>query len=311
MLELGWRGVFPAVMTQMHDDGSLDLDRTACLLTKLIDAGVSGLIMLGTLGENTALSPEEKTEVLRTAVRVAAGRMPVLCGVAEYTTGLALAQCERAAQAGCNGLLVLPCMVYRADRREALTYFRAVARHAELPIMVYNNPPTYGVDVTPDMFKELADEEKLVAIKESSGDPRRITDIQNAIGKRYILFCGVDDVILESVVLGCTGWVAGLVNAFPEESVFLFNLAIGGRYDEAREIYRWFMPLLRMDTQVKLVQYIKFAMKLTGLGSEMVRPPRLLLTGEERDRIEAIVTQAIATRPKLVSQGREAKRTRV
>jgi 4-hydroxy-tetrahydrodipicolinate synthase len=294
-------------MTQMRDDGSLDLDLTASLLRRLIDAGVSGLIMLGTLGENTSLAPDEKTEVLRTAVRMAGNRLPVLSGVAEYTTEMALAQCERATAARCDGLLVLPCMVYRADRRETLTYFRTVARHAKLPIMIYNNPPTYGVDITPEMFAELADEERLIAIKESSGDTRRITDILNAVGDRFIMFCGVDDIVLEAIMLGCTGWVAGLVNAFAEESVALFNLAINGDYEGALELYRWFMPLLRMDTQVKLVQYIKFAMKLTGMGSETVRPPRLALAGEEREGIQAIITRAIETRPKLVPREANAR----
>jgi 1-pyrroline-4-hydroxy-2-carboxylate deaminase len=294
-----WRGVFPAVMTQFQRDGSLDLDGTVSALGRLIQAGVRGLIMLGTLGENTSLSSEEKREVLRAAVETAAGRLPVLSGVAEYTTELALAQCRRAAEAGCQGLMVLPCMVYCADRRETLAYYRTVAEQAELPIMVYNNPIGYKVDVTPDMFAELADAKRIVAIKESSTDTRRLTDIHNLVGNRYRMFCGVDDIILEAVLLGCTGWVAGLVNAFPEESVALFRAAVDGDYKRALELYRWFMPLLQLDTKLKLVQYIKFAMQLTGLGSEMVRPPRLPLAGEERERIEAIVRRAIATRPSL------------
>lgn len=294
-----WRGVFPAVMTQFQRDGSLDLDGTVSALDRLIQAGVSGLIMLGTLGENTSLSSEEKRNVLCAAVETAAGRLPVLSGVAEYTTDLALAQCRRAAEAGCQGLMVLPCMVYCADRRETLAYYRTVAEQAELPIMVYNNPIGYKVDVTPDMFVELVDAKRIVAIKESSTDTRRLTDIHNLVGNRYQMFCGVDDIILEAVLLGCTGWVAGLVNAFPEESVALFRAAVDGDYKRALELYRWFMPLLQLDTKLKLVQYIKFAMQLTGLGSEMVRPPRLPLAGEERERIEAIVRRAIATRPTL------------
>ncbi len=294
-----WRGVFPAVMTQFARDGSLDLDLTVLVLHRLIQAGVSGLIMLGTLGENTSLSPEEKRELLRAAVKAADGRLPVLAGVAEYTTDLALAQCRRAAEAGCQGLMVLPCMVYRADRRETMAYFHTVAEQAQLPIIVYNNPIGYKVDITPDMFAELADAKRIVAIKESSTDTRRITDILNLVGNRYRMFCGVDDIILESIMLGCTGWVAGLVNAFPEEAVALFKAAVDGDYKRARELYRWFMPLLQLDTQLKLVQYIKLAMQLTGLGCEMVRPPRLPLVGEERERIEAVVRRAIATRPAL------------
>ena len=294
-----WRGVFPAVMTQFRRDGSLDLDRLVACLDRLIHAGVSGLIMLGTLGENTSLSPEEKREVLRVAVKTAAGRLPVLSGVAEYTTDLALAQCRLAAEAGCEGLMVLPCMVYKADRRETLVYFRTVAEQGQLPIMVYNNPIGYKVDITPDMFAELADAERIVAIKESTTDTRRITDILNLVGGRYQMFCGVDDIILESIMLGCTGWVAGLVNAFPEEAVSLFQAAVDGDYKRALDLYHWFMPLLQLDTQVKLVQYIKFAMQLTGLGCEMVRPPRLPLVGEERERIEGLVRRAMATRPTL------------
>lgn len=294
-----WRGVFPAVMTQFKSDGSLDLDVTVSVLDRLIQAGVSGLIMLGTLGENTSLSPEEKREVLYAAVKTAAGRLPVLAGVAEYTTEMALAQCRRAAEAGCEGLMVLPCMVYRADRRETLAYFRTVAEQGQLPIMVYNNPIGYKVDITPDMFAELVDAKRIVAIKESSTDTRRITDILNLVGNRYQMFCGVDDIILESIMLGCTGWVAGLVNAFPEEAVALFRAAADGDYKRALELYRWFMPLLQLDTQVKLVQYIKFAMQLTGLGCEMVRPPRLPLVGAERERIQHVVARAIASRPSL------------
>lgn len=287
-------------MTQFKSDGSLDLDLTVSVLDRLIHAGVSGLIMLGTLGENTSLSPEEKRAVLRAAVKTAAGRLPVLAGVAEYTTELALAQCRRAAEAGCEGLMVLPCMVYHADRRETIAYFRTVAAQGQLPIMVYNNPIGYKVDITPDMLLELADAKQIVAIKESSTDTRRITDIFNLVGSRYQMFCGVDDIILEAIMLGCTGWVAGLANAFPAESVALFRSAVNGDHKRALELYRWFMPVLQLDTQLKLVQYIKFAMQLTGLGSEMVRPPRLPLTGEERKRIEAIVTRAIASRPRLL-----------
>jgi 4-hydroxy-tetrahydrodipicolinate synthase len=294
-----WRGVFPAVMTQFKSDGSLDLELTVSVVERLIHAGVDGLIMLGTLGENTSLSPEEKREVLQVAIKTAASRVPVLAGVAEYTTELALAQCRRAADAGCEGLMVLPCMVYCADRRETLVYFHTIAEQAALPIMVYNNPIGYKVDITPDMLLELADAKRIVAVKESSTDTRRITDIFNLVGHRYQLLCGVDDIILEAITLGCTGWVAGLVNAFPEESVALFKAAAAGDCKRALELYRWFMPLLKLDTQVKLVQYIKFAMQLTGLGCEMVRPPRLPLVGEERARIEALVRRAIATRPDL------------
>lgn len=296
-----WHGVFPAVTTQFHDDQSLDLAAAETHLGVLLDAGVDGLIMLGTLGENCQLEADEKRAVVGTAVSASNGRVPVLVGVAETTTAAACrfaADCEGL---GADGLMVLPGMVYRSDPRETLAHYRAVARASGLPIMVYNNPVSYGVDITPEMFAELAAEPTLVAIKESSENVRRITDLINTVGDRYILFCGVDDLVLESVMLGATGWVAGFVNAFPRESVELFALAAAGRYGEARALYRWFTPLLHLDTKVKLVQYVKFAQHLAGLGSEMVRQPRLPLDGEERAEVEALVRDAMACRPAIAA----------
>ena len=292
-----WSGVYPAVMTQLADDLSVDTAATAAHLERLLQAGCHGLIMLGTLGENTSLSPNEKVQVLENAVATAAGRVPVLSGISEYTTAQAVGHAKAAAAAGCAGLMVLPAMVYKSDPRETLTHFRTVAAATDLPIMIYNNPPAYGVDVTPEMFVELAQEPTIAAIKESSEDPRRLVDIANLTGDRFLLFCGVDDVVLESVLLGAVGWVAGLVNAFPEEGVALFELAAAGRWEEARRIVSWFMPLLHLDTRPKLVQYIKLTMQLTGLGSERVRPPRLPLVGDERAMVERLVHDAIATRP--------------
>ena len=298
-LRPAWSGVYPAVMTQLRDDLSVDPKATAAHLERLLAAGCHGLIMLGTLGENTSLSPDEKVQVLETAVATAAGRVPVLSGISEYTTAQAVSHAKAAAAAGCAGLMVLPAMVYKSDPRETLTHFRSVAAATDLPVMIYNNPPAYGVDVTPEMFVELAEEPTIAAIKESSEDPRRLVDIANLTGDRYLLFCGVDDVVLESVLLGAIGWVAGLVNAFPEEGVALFELAAAGRWQEARAIGSWFMPLLHLDTKPKLVQYIKLTMQLTGLGSERVRPPRLPLIGDERAMVERLVQDAIATRPTL------------
>ena len=298
-LRPAWSGVYPAVMTQFRDNLSVDPGATAAHLERLLAARCHGLIMLGTLGENTSLSPDEKVQVLETAVATAAGRVPVLSGIAEYTTAQAVAHAQAAQAAGCAGLMVLPAMVYKSDPRETLTHFRTVAAATDLPIMIYNNPPAYGVDVTPEMFVELAVEPTIAAIKESSEDPRRLVDIANLTGDRYLLFCGVDDVVMESVLLGAIGWVAGLVNAFPEEGVDLFELAAAGRWEDTRRIGSWFMPLLHLDTKPKLVQYIKLAMQLTGLGSERVRPPRLPLIGAERAMVERLVHQAIATRPAL------------
>jgi 4-hydroxy-tetrahydrodipicolinate synthase len=294
---VNWRGVFPAVTTQFRDDQSLDAAGTARQVEALLKAGVHGLIMLGTVGENCSLDPAEKLEILRTTVGQAAGRVPVLAGVAEYTTAGACRFAAEAQKAGVQGLMVLPAMVYKSDPRETVAHYRAVARATALPILCYNNPVSYGVDITPAMFAELADEPRLVAVKESSENVRRITDLKNVCGDRYLLFCGVDDLILESIVLGAVGWVAGLVNAFPEESVRLWELATAGRYEEAVRLYRWFTPLLHLDTHVKLVQYIKLAAAETGHGSEMVRAPRLPLVGREREEVLAVVRQAVRSRP--------------
>jgi 4-hydroxy-tetrahydrodipicolinate synthase len=292
-----WRGVFPAATTQFRADGGLDIGATLAHLDAMIAAGIHGLIMLGTVGENCSLEHGEKIELVSATVRHVAGRVPVLSGVAEYTTALACRWAEQAARAGVDGLMVLPAMVYKGDRRETITHFRAVARATSLPIMCYNNPVSYGVDIPPDAFGELADEPTLVAIKESSENPRRITDLINVCGDRYLLLCGVDDLVFESVLLGAQGWVSGLVNAFPHENRLLWDLLQAGRLDEARRVYRWYTPLLHLDTHPKLVQYIKLAAAACGYGSELVRPPRLPLIGEERERILALIRTAIANRP--------------
>lgn len=296
-----WRGVFPAVTTQFKADQSLDLEATAAHVEHLLRSGVHGLIMLGTVGESCSLEPEEKREVLRAAVEAAKGRVPVLSGVAEFTTAAACRFAADAEKLGADGLMVLPAMVYKSDRRETLAHFRAVTGASGLPIMVYNNPVTYGVDITPDMLAELASEWSIVAIKESSDDVRRLTDIINATGDRFILFCGVDDLALESLMLGASGWIAGLVNAFPEETVRLYDLAAEGRFAEALPLYRWFMQLLHLDTHPKLVQYIKLAQAMAGAGSEMVRAPRLPLDDEEHARIAAVIQAALDSRPDLAA----------
>jgi 4-hydroxy-tetrahydrodipicolinate synthase len=306
-MQVDWRGIFPAVTTQFKADQSLDPAATTAHLGRLLDAGMDGLIMLGTVGENCSLEYAEKLEILRAAVQFVNGRVPVLTGVAEYTTVLARRFAADAEQAGVDGLMVLPAMVYKADPRETLAHFRAVARASRLPVLCYNNPVSYGVDITPEMFADLADEENLVAIKESSDNVRRLTDLVNTVDNRYLLFAGVDDLVLESVLLGAAGWVSGLVNAFPEESRLLWDLASAGRFEEALTVYRWFTPLLHLDTHVKLVQYIKLAMAECGLGSETVRAPRLPLEGRERETVLAVIRRGIATRPgKSVELVREA-----
>jgi 1-pyrroline-4-hydroxy-2-carboxylate deaminase len=258
---------------------------------------VHGIIMLGTVGENCSLEYSEKLEVLRAAVKQVASRVPVLTGVAECSTSLACRFSADVQKAGADGLMLLPAMVYKSDPRETIHHFRTVARATDLPILCYNNPVSYGVDITPAMFAELANEPRFVAIKESSENVRRITDLKNHCGERYLLFCGVDDLILESVVLGAVGWVSGLVNAFPDENRLLWDLATSRKYEEALRVYRWYTPLLHLDTHPKLVQYIKLAMAETGLGSETVRAPRLPLVGQEREEILTVIRRAIKTRP--------------
>jgi len=297
-MKVAWRGVFPAAISHFHDDQSLDVDSTMRHVHAMVEAGIHGVIMLGTVGENCSLEYQEKLQVLRATVEQFGGRIPVLTGVAEYTTSLACRFAADAEKIGVDGLMVLPAMVYKSDSRETIAHFRAVARASGLPIMCYNNPVSYGVDITPAMFAELADEPTLVAIKESSENVRRITDLRNEVADRYTLFCGVDDLVLESLLLGAEGWVSGLVNAFPRENRLLWDLATSGRWDEAVEVYRWYTPLLHLDTHVKLVQYIKLAVAECGLGSELTRAPRLPLVGQERERILAIIRRGIETRPK-------------
>ncbi len=296
-----WRGVFPAVTTQFKADQSLDVPATMAQVERLLRAGVHGIIMLGSLGENCALEPEEKRHLVKAAVETARGRVPVLSGVAECSTAMAARYAADMEKLGATGLMVLPAMVYKSDARETMAHFRTVASATRLPIMVYNNPPAYGVDVTPEMFGQLADVTNLVAIKESSDDVRRISDIVNRCGDRYILFCGVDDLILESMMLGAVGWVAGLVNAFPEETMRVYELAAARKFAEALPLYRWFMPTLHLDVSVKLVQYIKLAQAMVGYGSEHMRAPRLPLEGGEREAVMATVRRAIDSRPKLAA----------
>src|SRR5262245_54842474 len=276
-MAISWHGIYPASTTQFHADQSLDLPATMQHVEKMLAAGMHGMIMLGSVGENTTLDYAEKLDVLIAAVGTVRKRVPVLTGVAETTTRLACRFAEDAKKIGVDGLMVLPAMIYKADPRETMTHFRAVARATDLPILVYNNPPAYGVDISPKMFEELADEKTLVAIKESSDNVRRITDIKNLCGDRYILFLGVDDLVLESVLLGSVGWVSGLVNAFPRETKRLWDHAMAGNWPEALKIYRWYTPLLHLDTHVKLVQYIKIAAAECGCGTETTRAPRLAI----------------------------------
>jgi 4-hydroxy-tetrahydrodipicolinate synthase len=300
-MKVNWHGVFPALTTQFRDDQSLDLDATARHLEALIDAGIHGVVLLGTVGENTTLEYDEKLTVIREMRAVVNGRIPVLSGVAEYTTALASRYSRNVEKIGIDGLMVLPGMVYKSDERETITHFRTIARSTGLPIMIYNNPVSYGVDVLPEAFGQLASCENIVAIKESSEKIHRVTDLFNLYGDRFVLFAGVDDLVLESVLLGVKGWISGLVNAFPHENRALWDLVSVGKWAEARELYRWYTPLLHLDTKVKLVQYIKLAMAEVGLGSEMVRAPKLPLVGPEREAILKVIRDAVATRPAMAA----------
>jgi dihydrodipicolinate synthase/N-acetylneuraminate lyase len=294
-----WQGIFPALTTKFKPDLSLDLSAIEKHIGVQLDAGVDGLVVLGSLGENATLSPDEKLDVIRAAVRAANGRVPVLSCVAETSTAGACRFVEKTSSMGLAGYMALPAMQYPADRRETIAHYRAVAKASPLPIMVYNNPVAYRVDITPEMFAELADEPKFVAIKESSDDVRRVTDIRNLCGDRYAIFTGVDDLAYGAFLLGAVGWVAGLVDAFPRETVAIHRLIGQGKYEDALRIFNWFTPVLHLDTDIKFVHYIKLAEAMTGLGTEWVRPPRLPLVGEERERISGIIAEAIRTRPNI------------
>jgi 4-hydroxy-tetrahydrodipicolinate synthase len=298
-MKIKWAGVFPAVTTQLKKDQSLDLPATTRHLEALIESGVTGLVMCGSLGENQALNPDEKRAVVQAAIETAKGRVPVLSGVAETSTAAACQYVRDCEKLGADGFMVMPAMLYKGDPRETMAHFRAVARATGLPIMIYNNPISYANDLTPAMFAKLAEVPNFVALKESAGDTRRITDLRNTVGDRYAIFTGVDDLVLESAILGIDGWVAGTGIAFPRENQCLWDLTRAGRWEEALAIYRWFTPLLHLDTHPKFVQYIKLAVQECGLGSEWVRAPRLPLQGEERKRILKIIHDGIARRPRL------------
>lgn len=294
-----WQGVFPAVTTQFHRDLSLDLEETSRHCEALIQSGVSGIIVAGSLGENQTLLPAEKRALVAEIVKLSAGRVPVLSGVAEMSTALAREYVRDCEKLGASGFMIMPAMVYKADTAEAMHHFRSVGAATGLPWMLYNNPVGYPVDITPQLFAELAGISNLVALKESSANTRRITELRIEVGDRYSIFVGVDDLALEASILGIDGWVAGSGIAFPAENQYFWELTRAGRWDEARALYKWFYPLLKLDTHVKFVQYIKLAVQETGLGSEWVREPRLPLTGAERERVLSIIQAGIAARPSL------------
>jgi len=300
IMTIDWQGVFPAVTTQIREDLSIDLADTQRVVDDLIRDGITGLIALGTVGENNSLTFDEKISVLTAIVEVVDGRIPVVTGVSEYDTRRAAGYAQAAEKAGANGLMLLPPMVYVPKAKELAAHFRGVAEQTGLPIMLYNNPPAYRTQIDNQVLAMVADVPNIVAIKESAPDTRRFTDVRNAFGDRYVLFAGLDDVALEGLYLGAQGWVSGLTNAFPRESVELVNAFKRGDHAKAMEIYRWFMPLLHLDAEHDLVQSIKLAEQVMGRGSERVLPPRYPLEGERRAAVIAMVEKAAATRPTLL-----------
>jgi 4-hydroxy-tetrahydrodipicolinate synthase len=301
--QVSWQGVFPAVTTQFRNDLSLDIEATARVIDGLVRDGVSGLVVCGTVGENTSLTRAEKMQVVEAARAVSAGRVPVICGVAEFTTPFAIETAREAARLGVDGIMLMPALVYSAKPHESVAHFRAVAKATDVPVMVYNNPPIYKNDITPDILEQLADCETIVCFKDSSGDTRRFIDTRNRVGDRFVLFAGLDDVVVESIAVGAVGWVSGMSNAFPREGETLFRLARQGRFAELMPLYEWFMPLLHLDARPDLVQCIKLCEHLAGRGSWLTRPPRLALPEVDRAHVEQIMALAMQHRPALPDVG--------
>lgn len=300
-MQVNWTGIYPALTTPFTSSDELDLVLFEKNLQAQLSAGVEGIILGGTLGEASVLSTEEKERLIKFAVEKCAGKVPVILNIAEGATREALQQAVYAKEWGANGLMMLPPMRYKSDHRETVTYFKTVAESTDLPVMIYNNPVDYKIEVTLDMFAELAGCKNINAVKESTRDVTNVTRMRNRFGERFKILCGVDTLAMEEICLGADGWVAGLVCAFPAETVAIYKLVKAGRLAEATLIYRWFMPLLELDIHPKLVQYIKLATAQTGIGSEFVRAPRLTLIGEERERVLDTISTGIKNRPVLPS----------
>lgn len=294
-----WKGVMPAMTTAFTADDRLDLDTLNHNIDAQIEAGVNGIILGGTLGEASTLSTDEKSSLVANAVEKVAGKVPVICNIAEQVTTEAIRAAHRAEEQGARGLMLLPPMRYKATNGEVLTYFKAVAEETSLPIMIYNNPVDYHINVNLDMFEELLVYDNIQAVKESTRDISNIHRIKSRFGDRLKVLCGVDTLALESILMGAEGWVAGLVCAFPKETVAICALARAGKIQEALGIYRWFMPLLELDLSPQLVQNIKLAQKVTGLGTEYVRLPRIPLTGRNREEVLELLNERLGCRPAL------------
>ncbi len=297
-MQFQWKGIFPAMITPFTASDEIDLSLFEKNLEAQLQAGVHGIVLGGTLGEASVLTTDEKENLVKFSIEKIKSRVPVILNIAEGSTREALKQTDLAKKWGVDGLMLLPPMRYKSDRRETVTYFKVIARETDLPIMIYNNPVDYRIEVTLDMFDELQVCKNITAVKESTRDVTNVTRMRNSFGDRFKILCGVDTIAMEELLLGADGWVAGLVCAFPKETLMIYELVKAGKIEEAKKIYRWFMPLLELDIHPKLVQYIKLAAAQTGLGSEYVRAPRLLLNGEERERILKIINNGISSRPK-------------
>lgn len=298
-MKFKWEGVFPAVTTKFTADDKLDLELFEHNIIAQMEAGVNGIVLGGTLGEASTLSEKEKLTLIDETIKIVKNKLPVIINIAEQSTSNAIDQVKKAEKAGASGLMLLPPMRYKATDDETVQYLKIIADSTSLPIMIYNNPIDYKIHVTLDMFESLAECSNIQAVKESTRDVSNVTRMISRFGKRFKVLTGVDTLGLESLMMGADGWVAGLVCAFPNETVAIYKLVKAKKYDEALEIYRWFLPLLELDISPQLVQNIKFAEFKTGLGSETVRLPRIPLKGEERKRVSKIIDDSLATRPKL------------
>lgn len=299
MGEWKWEGIFPALTTKFDASGNLDLEKYRINLDAQLKAGIHGIVLGGTLGEASTLTEDEKSRLVRFSKEYVNGKIPVILNIAEGSTEMAVRRAKEAYSLGADGLMLLPPMRYKPDERELTAYLTAVARATELPVMIYNNPVDYGTEVSLRVFEKLATIAQIQAVKESTRDVTNVSRMLNAFGDRFRILCGVDTLAMEELVLGAHGWVAGLVCAFPKETVAVYSLIQQGKIEEARSIYRWFIPLLELDIHPKLVQYIKLAETMAGIGSEHVRPPRLALEGEELARITAIIQRGLDSRPVL------------
>ena len=299
MANINWLGVYPALLTPFDQHDRVDFDMYKINVDAQISAGVDGIIIGGSLGETSTLLSEEKRDLLVYSKGIVPSTLPVIVNIAEQSTKVAVALAREAEANGADGLMLLPPMRYKADDRETVAFFKAVAENTSLPILLYNNPVDYKIEITMDMFEQMLDNENIQAVKESTRNTMNITRMLNRFGERFKVLAGVDPIAMESLMLGAHGWVAGLVDAFPRETVAIYRLVKAGRIDDALAIYRWFMPLCELDIHPKLVQYIKLAAKATGIGSEYVRAPRLVLEGAEREAVQKVIDDALATRPEL------------